>query len=246
MTAPTAVAPSVFSALNPQRLLLWWPSILCVALAFAASHSVAQVAATPASAVAASAPKTPASAPAKAASAKSGWAALSAPQQQALKPLASSWDGLSDGQKRKWLEISKNYPRLANEDQTKMHSRMTEWIALSPSERAQARLNFAKTTELSKSLSAEEKKAKWEAYQSLSAEEKKSLADKGNRKPVGAAPATRPVAPQKLATVPTPASKPLAKSAAIPSAAPSAKASASPASAAASSAASPPSLPASR
>jgi hypothetical protein len=34
-------------------------------------------------------------------------------QQQALAPLASSWNTtISEPQKRKWLEISKNYPSL--------------------------------------------------------------------------------------------------------------------------------------
>ena len=145
--------------------------------------------------------------PAKIAAPKAGWSLLTPLQQQALKPLASQWDSISEGQKRKWLEISKNYPSLPPEDQTKMHSRMTDWVSLSAQERAQARFNFGKTAELSKELTAEEKKAKWEAYQLLSAEEKKSLVDKASRKAGGAAPAIRPVAPQMLATVPTPANK---------------------------------------
>lgn len=84
-----------------------------------------------------------------------------------------------------------------------MQGRMKEWVALSPQQRAQARLNFATTKELSKELSAEEKQAKWQAYQSLSEEEKKKLAAKAPPKPVGAALVPKPVAPQKLATVPS-------------------------------------------
>lgn len=124
-------------------------------------------------------------------------------QQQALRPLASSWNTtISEPQKRKWLEISKNYPSLSPEEQATMHSRMNEWVTLSPQQRAQARLNFARTKELSKQLTSEEKKAKWETYQALSPEEKQKLAAKASPKPLGAATAVKPVAPQKLAPVP--------------------------------------------
>jgi hypothetical protein len=129
-------------------------------------------------------------------------------QQQTLKPLASSWVTLSEAHKRKWLEVSKNYPSLPPEGQATMHSRMSEWAALSPQQRAEARLNFAKTKELSKQLTAEEKKAKWETYQALSAEEKQKLAAKAPPRPTGAAPAVKPVAPQKLATLPARSVKP--------------------------------------
>ena len=135
----------------------------------------------------------------------SGWSKLTPQQKSALQPLAKSWDSLSAGQQRKWLEVSRNYPSLSAADKANMHSRMAEWGALSNRERAEARLNFATTTELAQELTPQEKKAKWEAYQSLSAAEKKKLADKGLRPPVGAATAIRPVAPQKLVTLPTPA-----------------------------------------
>lgn len=123
-------------------------------------------------------------------------------QQQTLKPLAPSWNTLGEPQKRKWLEISKNYHSLPPEGQATMHSRMNEWVALSPQQRAEARLNFAKTKELSKQLTPEEKKAKWQTYQALSLEEKQKLAAKSTTRPVGAAPAVKPVSPQKLAAVP--------------------------------------------
>lgn len=136
-------------------------------------------------------------------------------QQQALEPLAVSWNTISEAQKRKWLEISKNYPTLLPVDQTTLHSRMNEWVALSPQQRAEARLNFAKTKELSTQLTPEEKKAKWQTYQALSPEEKQKLASKATPRPVGAALAIKPVAPQKLTVVvpqgakqdPKPASK---------------------------------------
>ncbi|MBC7611255.1 MAG: DUF3106 domain-containing protein [Polaromonas sp.] len=129
------------------------------------------------------------------------WAELTLMQQQTLKPLATNWNALSEAQKRKWLEVSKNYPSLPREDQATMHSRMNEWVALSPQQRAEARLNFAKTKELSRQLTPEEKKAKWQTYQSLSPEEKQKLAANSTTRPVGAALAVKPVAPQKLAAI---------------------------------------------
>lgn len=136
------------------------------------------------------------------------WAALAPLQRQALAPLAGTWDSLSSGQQRKWLEVSRNYPSLSVADQAKMHGRMSEWVGLSPRERSAARLNFAATTEIAKELSAEEKRAKWDAYQALSPEDRKKLAQQASRPPLGAAPATRPVAPQKLVTLPNSAGAP--------------------------------------
>lgn len=139
-------------------------------------------------------PKIPASRPA--------WSELSPTQKQALEPLAAQWQtSMSDQQRRKWIEISTNYQNLSPEGQATLHSRMNEWVALSPQQRAQARLNFAKTEELSREMTPAQKQEKWQAYQALSAEEKAKLAAKAPRRPTGAATAIKPVAPQKLAVV---------------------------------------------
>lgn len=129
------------------------------------------------------------------------WSELTTPQQQALQPLAGTWGTISEAQKRKWLAVSKNYSSLPPLEQATMHGRMNEWAGLSPLQRAEARLNFATTKELSKQLTPEEKLAKWQTYQSLSAEEKQELAQKARAKPAGAALAIKPVAPQKLVPV---------------------------------------------
>ena len=129
------------------------------------------------------------------------WSELTPMQQQALQPLAGTWGTINEAQKRKWLAVSKNYPSLPPEGQATMHGRMNEWVNLSPLQRAEARLNFATTKELSRQLTPEEKLAKWQTYQSLSADEKQKLADKASAKPSGAALAAKPVAPQKLAPV---------------------------------------------
>lgn len=166
---------------------------------FAQANSPAIVASSPAIS------KPLPTAPVKPASSGPAWSALTSVQQQTLKPLAESWNTISAAQKRKWLEISRNYPSLPPEGQAVMRSRMSEWAALSPQQRAQARLNFAKTKELSRELTAEEKKEKWAAYQALSAEERQKLAARASPKTPGAATAVKPVAPQKLAVPPPPA-----------------------------------------
>jgi len=134
------------------------------------------------------------------------WRELRPAEQQALAPLAGSWDRLSLAQRRKWRALSRNFSKLSPDEQAKLHSRMTEWVALSPQQRTQARLNFG----VARQVPADEKKAKWQAYQALSPEEKRKLAAAAARPPATAA-AIRPVAPGKLATVPrakTPGSAP--------------------------------------
>lgn len=142
-------------------------------------------------------PATAGSRPVKPASGGPSWADLTPPQRQALQPLAAQWTTISEAQKRKWLALSQNYPKLPAAEQAKLHSRMTEWVALSPQDRSAARLNFAATQQ----LTPDDKKAKWEAYQALSEEEKRKLAAKAAPKPAGAATAVKPVPPQKLAKV---------------------------------------------
>ncbi len=138
--------------------------------------------------------------PAKAAvTSKPLWESLTAEQQAALKPLAPHWNGISEPHKRKWLALSRNYAAMKPEDQATLHSRMTEWAGLSAQQRAQARLNFAEV----KRLPADERKAKWEAYQALSEEEKRKLADRArDARPSSVAVPARPVPSRKLAPIP--------------------------------------------
>ncbi|CAN5872513.1 hypothetical protein BH11PSE13_BH11PSE13_38670 [soil metagenome] len=144
---------------------------------------------------------TTAVAPKPAVAAKPLWSELNLSQQLALQPLAEHWNSLSLGHKRKWLAITRNYPKMTPEEQTVMHSRMTGWATLSQQQRAQARLNFAEV----KQVPADERKAKWEAYQALSDEQKRELAEKATVKPSrGAAIPAKPVSAQKFAPVPVP------------------------------------------
>ena len=126
------------------------------------------------------------------------WQELTQAQRLSLTPLFPHWNSLDAAIKRKWVAIAANYPTLTTAEQVKLHSRMSEWALLSKQERARARVNFAE----SKDLSSDKKVATWEAYQTLDAEEKKKLAASAPPKPLGAAGAAKPVAPQKLVIVP--------------------------------------------
>ncbi|HSV50557.1 MAG TPA: DUF3106 domain-containing protein [Burkholderiaceae bacterium] len=142
------------------------------------------------------------------------WTELNSTQQQALKPLATTWNTISEPQKRKWLALSQNYATIPPAEQARLHERAAEWVSLSPQARSQARLNFAQTKELTPT----EKQAKWEAYQALSSDEKKKLAEGAPTPLSGAATALKPVPKQKLTALPEPSknAKPAPKIASAP------------------------------
>lgn len=196
------------------RLPALWAAAVCASLclpAAAASSWMSAQAQVPSPASAAAPQRK--SAPPKAASAskeeaKPTWAELNPTQQQALGPLAGTWKTLSEGHKRKWIALSQNYAKMTPDEQALLRSRMTEWAALTPQQRTQARLNFGEA----KKLPADDKKAKWEAYQALPPEEKRKLAAGAaavKPPPPPTAAAVQPVPPQKLAK--TPARKESAK-----------------------------------
>jgi hypothetical protein len=127
------------------------------------------------------------------------WQSLRKRQKLALAPLAEDWHELTAQQRQKWLALSRNFFELSDEEQLTLHSRMQEWAALSPRQRSQARFHFNAT----QSLSAQDKRAQWEAYQALSDQEKHKLSS-GPKPPVKSAarsfapPNTRLVSPPLL------------------------------------------------
>ena len=133
--------------------------------------------------------------------AKPLWHDLSATQRDALAPLAGHWDSLSSSHKRRWIALSKNFRAMPLAEQTLLHTRMNEWVLLSPLQRRTARLNFAET----KRISSSEKQRKWEAYQALPPAVRHSYTESAAAVAPGMAGATstpRPVSQQRLATVP--------------------------------------------
>lgn len=128
----------------------------------------------------------------------SAWRQLTPMQRQALAPLGAQWSALTAQQQNKWLTISKNFNQLPVADQVTMHSRMADWVDLSPQQRNLARLNFNQL----QSLPKEDKKAQWEAYQALTAEEKRSLIA-GTASPTkSAAPTAKPLEAHKKVQTP--------------------------------------------
>lgn len=146
---------------------------------------------------------TPSPGSAKPAAAQTGappaWSTLSPAQQAALLPLAPIWSQINSNRKRKWIALSANFSALSATEQATLHDRMAQWAALSNAQRNQARLNFAET----RSLSTEEKKAQWQAYQALPPSQKQQLAEQAAKSAqVGAAPAVTNRKEGKLASVP--------------------------------------------
>ena len=158
-------------------LWMWSLPLLCAALAWLAARSVtAAHAAEPATA---------------AAPAESGprWPALNATQQQALAPLEPAWSSIDAPRKRKWLEVADRFPRMPADERLRVQERMAAWSAMSPNERARARVQFQET----RLIGAEQRQARWQAYQALPEEERKRLAQAAvAKKPVAAASAAAP------------------------------------------------------
>jgi hypothetical protein len=127
------------------------------------------------------------------------WESLNKRQKLALAPLGGQWHELTSQQRQKWLTLSNNFFQLSDEEQLTLHGRMREWAALSPRQRSQARFHFNTT----QSLSAEDKRTQWEAYQALSEQEKNKLSS-GPKPPAKSAarsfapPSTRLVSPPLL------------------------------------------------
>lgn len=109
------------------------------------------------------------------------WASLSPAQQQALAPLQREWATIDSNRKQKWLEVAGKFSRMPADERQRVQERMTEWARMTPIERAGARMQYQE----SKLLPAEERQAKWQAYQALSPEERQSLAQRA--KPSGKA-----------------------------------------------------------
>jgi hypothetical protein len=130
------------------------------------------------------------------------WGRLSAPQQVALQPMKNIWLSLSDLQKRKWLSMSANFPRMTPDEQAKLHSRMAQWASLNPHQREQARLNYAEV----KKISPQGKNEKWEAYQALNPADKQKLAASAQAKPPRTALAIQPAPANKINQLPVNAS----------------------------------------
>jgi hypothetical protein len=109
------------------------------------------------------------------------WSALSPADRQVLAPLQHDWPQIELTRKQKWLEIAGRFPTLPEDEKHRVQDRMAQWARLTPAQRASARLQYQEVRQ----LPAEERQAKWQAYQALSEDERKVLAQKAH-------PAARP------------------------------------------------------
>jgi len=109
------------------------------------------------------------------------WNSLTPAQQNALRPLQKEWNSIEANRKTKWIEVADKLPSMHPEERERIQARMTDWANMTPAQRGQARLNYKEAQR----LPAEDRKARWEAYQSLSSDQQRDLAAR-------AAPASSP------------------------------------------------------
>lgn len=102
------------------------------------------------------------------------WGNLKPAQQAALKPLEREWSGIDGRSKRKWLELSARFPKLTPAEQVRVQERMAEWTRLTPKQRGDARMHFQEA----KQVPAQDRQARWKAYEALTPEQKQNLADR--------------------------------------------------------------------
>jgi len=102
------------------------------------------------------------------------WSGLTPKQQVLLAPLERDWADISDAQRSKWLSATPTLATMSGEEIKRVHDRIRDWTLLSGSERVNARIGF----QVAKQLTAEQRQARWEAYQALPLAERQALADK--------------------------------------------------------------------
>ena len=138
------------------------------------------------------------------------WNELKPAQRSALKPLERDWSGIDATRKQKWIDISGRYQKMSPDEQARLQARMNEWTKLSPQERGAARLNFQEA----KQVPAQDRQARWNAYQALPPEKRRELAERAlppadtarkNAAPVPRNGSARDVPSPKSNIVPNPA-----------------------------------------
>ncbi len=100
------------------------------------------------------------------------WDNLTLAQQQTLAPLRQDWQGIDAARKQKWLEVAGRFDQLPVAERSRIQQRMAEWARLPPAERARVRQQFLET----RSISADERQARWQEYQTLPPEKRQQLA----------------------------------------------------------------------
>lgn len=173
------------AALTPASLLRRLPTtLLLCAAGFSAFAQTPEAASAPEpSAASAPAPALPTAAARPAApvlpaisalAAAPTWQALTPAQRLLLAPLERDWDTLGPNQRSKWLNATPKLSSLPAAELARTHERMRDWARLTPAERVDARIGF----QVAKQVDAEQRQAKWEAYQALPPERRQELTEK--------------------------------------------------------------------
>ncbi len=136
------------------------------------------------------------------------WAKLTPTQKQVLAPLQRDWASIDGPRRAKWLEVAARFPSMPADERERVQARMADWSNLTPAERSRARLQFQETRQ----VPADERQAKWQAYQALSPEERRSLAQSAKPAVPTAASASsaKPGAAKSNLVQATPAARPQA------------------------------------
>ena len=116
------------------------------------------------------------STPAKAVSAPEkkvdgSWDSLNSSQQKILQPLEDDWNYMTPDNHKRWIQVANIYPKMSEQDQQRLQSRMGSWSNLSQRDRRLARENYLSSLK----FPADKKAEAWSAYQKLSQEEKLKL-----------------------------------------------------------------------
>ena len=159
---------------TPPRLLIALLLSAAGLSAFAQTTEAASAPEAPAASAAMARPKVPATPAVSALATAPTWQALTPSQQALLAPLERDWAKLGPTQRTKWLNATPMLATLPQPELARLHERMRDWSKLTPAERLDARIGF----QVAKQVDAEQRQAKWEAYQALTPEKRQELAEK--------------------------------------------------------------------
>jgi hypothetical protein len=105
------------------------------------------------------------------------WSTLSERQRADLQPLRNEWPRLDVAQKQKWLELAARMPGMTGDERARVRQRMDEWNSLTPTQRAQARVQFQQARQLNPGNRQEQ----WEAYQALTPADRAALVERARQ-----------------------------------------------------------------
>jgi Protein of unknown function (DUF3106) len=132
------------------------------------------------------------------------WSELSPAQRGVLLPFEMQWNALPVKEKRAWVKLANDFPKMQPAQQARARKRMQEWANLTTAQRKLARDNFR----LAKAVPTQEQKREFENYQSMSTEQRRVLRSAGSTSNTAAAHAGAVTGLAKEAAQPIPAIRP--------------------------------------